>query len=97
MVAGPDHILRLIAFGLGGLAALAAAFEFRDAVAPESPAASVPIEDPLRATLRRCRALTVEEIETDTVCREAWAENRRRFFAPVGSEPGVSESGREEE
>lgn len=94
MVTGPDHILRLIAFGLGGLAALAAVFEFRDAVAPEQAPASVsePADDPLRATLRRCRTLAVEEVETDTVCREAWAENRRRFFAPGGSG-----SGREEE
>jgi len=94
MATGPDHILRLIAFGLGGLAVLAAAFEFRDAVAPEQAPASVsePADDPLRATLRRCRALDVEEVEVDTACREAWAENRRRFFAPGGSG-----SGREEE
>lgn len=94
MATGPDHILRLIAFGLGGLTALAAAFEFRDAVAPEQMPASVSesADDPLRATLRRCRTLAVEEVEADTACREAWAENRRRFFAPGGSG-----SGREEE
>ncbi|WP_019960581.1 putative entry exclusion protein TrbK-alt [Woodsholea maritima] len=94
MATGPDHILRHIAFGLGGLAVLAAAFEFRDAVAPEQTPASVSesADDPLRATLRRCRALAVKEVATETVCREAWAENRRRFFAPGGSR-----SGREEE
>lgn len=94
MAAGPNHFLRLIAFILGGLAALAAAFEFRDAVTPEQMPASVSesVDDPLRATLWRCRTLAMEEVGTDTVCREAWAENRRRFFAPGGSR-----SGREEE
>ncbi|WP_292894593.1 putative entry exclusion protein TrbK-alt [Nitratireductor sp.] len=94
MANGPDHILRLIAFGLGGLAALAAAFEFRDVVAPEQTPASVSeaADDPLHATLQSCRVLAVEDVGTETVCREAWAENRRRFFAPGGTG-----SGREEE
>ena len=89
MATGPDHILRLIAFGLGGLTALAAAFEFRDAVAPEQMSASVSesADDPLRATLRRCRPLAVEEVEPDTVCREAWAANRRGSSASGVARP----------
>ncbi|MEO3431892.1 putative entry exclusion protein TrbK-alt [Inquilinus sp. CAU 1745] len=78
----PDQILRLIAFGLGAQAMLAAAFEFRDVVAPE-PAATAVRDDPLSAELARCRRLAPQEAQTDTACKSAWAENRRRFFAPA--------------
>lgn len=82
MPTGPEHTLRFIAFGLGALAALAAAFELRDAVAPE-PQARPAQADPLRTELIRCRTITPEELTADTACQSAWAENRRRFFAPT--------------
>lgn len=41
--------------------------------------------DPLSADLMRCRTVTTEQLAVDDTCRRAWAENRRRFFAPSSS------------
>lgn len=41
--------------------------------------------DPLAAELARCRTITPEQNATDDTCRRAWAESRRRFFAPSSS------------
>lgn len=38
--------------------------------------------DPLAAELLRCRTITAEQLAADDSCRRAWAESRRRFFAP---------------
>lgn len=76
----PDQILRLIAFGLGGLAALFAATELANTVAPEAPVEPSAGDDPLQEELARCRTMTPEDLDTDTVCRAAWAEHRRRFL-----------------
>jgi conjugative transfer region protein TrbK len=38
--------------------------------------------DPLAAALLRCRTITAEQLAADDSCRRAWAESRRRFFAP---------------
>ncbi|QPC42759.1 putative entry exclusion protein TrbK-alt [Kaustia mangrovi] len=76
----PDHILRLIALGLGGLAALFAAVELANTIAPEAPVEPSAGEDPLQEELARCRTMTPEDLDTDTVCRAAWAEHRRRFL-----------------
>lgn len=43
--------------------------------------------DPLAAELARCRTITPEQNAADDSCRRAWAENRRRFFAPSSSRP----------
>ena len=43
--------------------------------------------DPLAAKLARCRTITPEQNAADDTCRRAWAENRRRFFAPSSSRP----------
>ena len=43
--------------------------------------------DPLAAELARCRTITAEQNAADDTCRHAWAENRRRFFAPSSSRP----------
>ncbi len=43
--------------------------------------------DPLAAELARCRTITPEQNAADGSCRRAWAENRRRFFAPSSSRP----------
>lgn len=49
------------------------------------PPAVVPTTDPLRAELIHCQLLG-EAAEHDPACLRAWAENRRRFLAPAGSE-----------
>ena len=81
--------LRLIAFGLGGLAALAAAVELGRTVLPEN-AGHVITDDALRTTLARCRDLTPEDYASDTECRAAWEAARQRFFdlalEPAGTE-----------
>lgn len=88
MRAGPDTILRLIAIGIGGIAALMAAMELAGSVAPSGDTAPAIVEpDPLRAELERCRAITPDALDTDVACQTAWAENRRRFFTPA-SEAG---------
>jgi conjugative transfer region protein TrbK len=84
----PDRVLKLIAFAMGGLVLLVAAMELgkavrEDVAAPVMPAA----DDPLRAELARCRSLTPEELATETACRAAWAENRRRFFSAPADAP----------
>ena len=76
----PDHILRLIAFGLGGLAALFAAVELANTAAPEAPVERSVGDDPLQEELARCRTITPEDLDTDTACRAAWAKHRRRFL-----------------
>ncbi len=43
--------------------------------------------DPLAAELARCRTITPEQNAADDTCRRAWAEGRRRFFAPSSSRP----------
>lgn len=48
-----------------------------------SPAAV--LVDPLATELARCRTITPEQNAADDTCRRAWAENRRRFFAPSSS------------
>ena len=89
MRAGPAQILQLIAFGLGALAALAAAMEFADTLAPEREPESAVAVDPLGAELARCRTLGLEEAAGDTACRQAWAEKRRRFFGPSANMPAT--------
>ena len=96
MRAGPDTILRLIAIGMGGIAALMAALmaaiELADSVTP--PTALAPAtrdDDPLHAELMRCRTITPEELAADAACQAAWAENRRRFFGSSGDTSGEDE------
>ncbi|MGK7755180.1 putative entry exclusion protein TrbK-alt [Roseovarius sp. C03] len=74
-------MLKLVAIAMGGLVVLMAAIELQNAVKEDrtAPVAATP-DDPLRAELARCRTLAPDDLKTDTACREAWAENRRRFF-----------------
>lgn len=51
-----------------------------DASQPAAPATTE--RDPLAAELLRCRTITAEQLAADDSCRRAWAESRRRFFAP---------------
>ncbi|VVT24796.1 putative entry exclusion protein TrbK-alt [Rhizobium sp. EC-SD404] len=81
MRTAPEKMLKLVAIAMGGIVLLMMAIELRDAVKEERAApVSVTPDDPLRTELARCRALAPEALETDTACRAAWAENRRRFF-----------------
>ena len=43
------------------------------------------LDDPLTVELARCRTITPEQNAADDTCRRAWAESRRRFFAPSSS------------
>ena len=77
-----ETTLKAIAIAVGAIAALMAAIELQRALEEEravEPAAVVS-DDPLRETLQRCRSLTPEALELDTVCQAAWEQNRRRFF-----------------
>ncbi|QBF31823.1 putative entry exclusion protein TrbK-alt [Thalassococcus sp. S3] len=76
-----ETTLKGIAIAMGTIAVLMVAMEFQTALEEErAEAPAVVSDDPLRATLQRCRTLTPEALETDTTCQAAWEENRRRFF-----------------
>ena len=47
-----------------------------------SDARAVAPSDPLERELLRCQAIGVKA-KDDAACEAAWAENRRRFFAPL--------------
>ncbi len=76
------RIGRTVAFALAGMAILAAAIGMsgRAPVTP-IPAPTAHTADPLDAELVRCREIAKPE-DVDDACRAAWAELRRRFFAP---------------
>ena len=89
MALDTPRTLRLVAFGIGGLAALAAALELTRTVLP-TDTGHVVRDDALRGTHARCRDLTPEDYATDTECRAAWEAARQRFFdlapEPAGTE-----------
>ena len=90
MAHDPQILLRAVAVIALIAAALATAVQLDRESALERSADTPPTADPLRAELERCRTITPEDLATDTACQAAWAENRRRFFAPTSD-------GREEE
>ena len=47
------------------------------------------LRDPLTVELARCRTITPEQNAAYDTCRRAWAESRRRFFAPSSSRPNT--------
>lgn len=89
MALDTPRTLRLVAFGIGGLAALAAALELTRTVLP-SDTGHVVRDDALRSTLAHCRDLAPEDYASDTECRAAWEAARQRFFdlapEPAGME-----------
>ena len=89
MALDTPRTLRLVAFGIGGLAALAAALELTRTVLP-TDTGHVVRDDALRSTLAHCRDLTPEDYASDTECRAAWEAARQRFFdlapEPAGTE-----------
>jgi len=76
------RIGRAAAFALVGAAILAAGISLHRAPSP-APATAPAMQsaDPLDAELARCRDIVRPE-DVDDACRNAWAEVRRRFFAP---------------
>jgi conjugative transfer region protein TrbK len=76
---GPAPIIRGIAFGVGGIALLMAVLELMNSVTPEQESGAA-LEAPGHVELQRCRTLAPEQAIDDVACRDAWAENRRRFF-----------------
>ena len=90
MARDPQILLRAVAVIALIAAALATAAQLDRESAPERSANARFTDDPLRVELERCRTITPEDLATDTACQAAWAENRRRFFAPASN-------GREEE
>jgi conjugative transfer region protein TrbK len=77
------RVTRAGAVAVLGIAILATAVNIntsRRMASPPAPAAAV--ANPLDAELARCRAIAHPE-DVDDACRAAWAEVRRRFFAPT--------------
>ncbi len=78
---------RASAFALLGAVILISAVQFhREKPTPVLPTLSATppaaqADKALDATLERCRAIARPE-DVDDACRAAWAEIRRRFFAP---------------
>ena len=88
MALDTPQTLRLVAFGVGGLTALAAAVELTRTVLPTGTGLVVR-DDALLGTLVRCRDLTPEDYATDTECRAAWEAARQRFFDLAPEPPGT--------
>ncbi len=83
MAHDPQILLRAVAVIALIAAALVTAVQLDRESAPERSVDTPPTDDPLRAELERCRTINPEDLATDTACQAAWAENRRRFFAPA--------------
>jgi conjugative transfer region protein TrbK len=62
----------------------------RAAAAAASVAALSP--DPLARELAHCREIG-SAAQNDAACKAAWAENRRRFFAPLWNRPAIPKAG----
>ena len=75
------RITRATAFALAGVAIVVAAVRIDRSEPTPSPRPVAPVVDPLGAELERCRKIARPE-DVDDACRAAWAEIRRRFFAP---------------
>ena len=57
--------------------------------ADRAAAGAVTPRDPLTRELLRCQAIGMAA-KDDTACEAAWAENRRRFFAPLAGHQQAS-------
>lgn len=76
-------LVRLAAIAIVAVIVIIAIGEARRTDVTDLPIMPAPIErDPLAAELLRCRTITAEQLAADDSCRRAWAESRRRFFAP---------------
>ena len=85
MRADPIHVKRVTratAFAVAGVAIVVVAVRMDRREPALSPRPVAPVVDPLGAELERCRKIARPE-DVDDACRAAWAEIRRRFFAPA--------------
>lgn len=89
--AGLDMLLRIGALAFVVVVLAVAMIQSRHAndITDAIPATAT-AADPLSADLMRCRTVTPEQLAVDDTCRRAWAENRRRFFAPSSSRSGTT-------
>ncbi len=60
-------------------------------ITPADRAPKVLQQDPLARELARCRAIGMAA-KDDAACTAAWAENRRRFFAPFVNHASAAKS-----
>ena len=81
------RIVAVLAAGtlVAGVAAWLAGERWDDDRRPARPVAAIS-SDPLHAELHRCNDLGQSALN-EPACRAAWAENRRRFFAPAERRP----------
>lgn len=82
-----NSLLKALAYLMGAIILLLAGIEFTTTRSDEEGVRAVPIQgDRRRIDLGHCRALAPEQLDTDSICQDAWAENRRRFFGtPAGA------------
>ena len=73
---------RVAGFAAAAAAVLAATIRLRHEPDTRRAAGAVPVADPLARELDRCREIGMAA-KDDPDCAAAWAENRRRFFAPL--------------
>jgi conjugative transfer region protein TrbK len=77
---------------IAGVAAWLAGVDVRDELRERDTSAATRAVDPLRTELLRCNGLGQAALD-DALCRDAWAENRRRFFgSPDREAPRVNET-----
>jgi conjugative transfer region protein TrbK len=83
---GAGRLLRAATLAFVAVAIILAVIQSRrdDDENRDVPAAAA-LVDPLATELARCRTITPEQHAADDTCRRAWAESRRRFFAPSAS------------
>jgi conjugative transfer region protein TrbK len=79
MEIGTPQVLKVIAFGLGIAAGLAALLELSRHAGQDRLTPAV-AEDSFDATLDRCRDLTPADYDRATECRAAWDAARQRFL-----------------
>lgn len=68
-----------VAILAGSVLVAVMAFDAPDGPSTAPPAAGATRSDPLAGALRRCQALG-PAAQDDADCREAWRQNRERFF-----------------
>jgi conjugative transfer region protein TrbK len=82
-------LLRAAAMAFVAAAIALAVNQLRHDDEPADVLPAAVLDDPLTVELARCRTITPEQNAADDSCRRAWAESRRRFFAPSSSRPNT--------
>jgi conjugative transfer region protein TrbK len=83
------RLARLAALAIALLAVAVTVVQIRrgDGLPPATSPSPATTAEPLAEELAHCRTITSGELTADQACERAWAENRRRFFAPGESPP----------